>query len=238
MIEGFPIKDSWSKVTIADYMRIYELQNSKLNILEKQVKILAVLANVPDKNFNELPIAAIGKLFAPLQFLSTVPKAELKQVYEIGNRKYKLVKDAKDLTTGQMIDLLHYTKERDEESLISNLHLILTTVLLPCKQIRLYTGAKVKDPKTEKYLETSYEETALNFLENMNIEDALSISLFFCRVSTISSLAIKTYLEQETRQSLKSLLKSSNNPTILAELISRQSGSGLLPLTGLRMVTH
>ena len=157
-----------------------------------------------------------------LDFLETEPKADIQDYYTIGGIKYKLIKEVKDITVDRFNDLSSYIK--DKNLLMDNLHLSMTTLLIPVKQGK-------KKEKLEKYLESPLEFTAENIWNNMRIVDAMGIQLFFCLLCNFFSETTRIYLEEETKLKLNSVLKTlkpmESNPKIKIpmETIRQKIGS-------------
>jgi hypothetical protein len=206
-LQELKIKDSWDRVTISDFMMIEEInQDANLNSLEKMIKILSVLSGVNDSFFNKFLVTDLTQLFEKVDFLKTPPNAQLKDFYVIGGKKYKFIKRYADLSTGQHIDLDHFTKDRT--GIIDNLHTICAIFLLPVVEKKLLQRAVEKlglkkYRNTENYMETPLQETSENIFNHMLYGDANAISLFFCVVGQLYTANIRDYLAQMTKSQLQ-----------------------------------
>jgi len=239
------IKTGWEQVTIEDFMQITSaINDSSVNELEKKIHILAVLAGVEESAFNDYPISEVHKLFKQIDWIYTEPKGNIQDYYIIGERKYKLIKQVKDLNAAQFIDLSSYTK--DPDLVLENIDKICAVLLLPVKSIPLKKrllnkvisgiknkkfqshlrkqGIKVFTEPTETYMETPIQETEENIFNRMMISDALGISVFFCLLSNSFINHIQACLESETMKQLKlisPMLKTAQEKSMMAKILEK-----------------
>lgn len=213
---------SWEGVTLNKYFEIKEtLDDRKLTDLDRDLRLVAILCNVPLEALSPIPVTNLKTLFNKLKFLQEEPKAEIKDLYEIDGKVYRLVKRVDDITAGQFIDLSNYT--RDPNLVIDNIHLIVATLLLPTKLLKvghrlsnnLITFAQSK-PGGRKYLRkrkinhhlpdmvpydgTRAYELAEVILEGMPVTDAMGIAAFFYQLFAAFSQTILLYLGSEANQ--------------------------------------
>lgn len=230
------LKKSWQAVTVKEYLLYKDiLDDPNISDFEKCVDVCVLFSDKSKDELLPLPVGSVRTMFDALDFLTEVPKVELKEFYSIGRTKYRLISNIKDLTAGQFIDLVHHTK--DESKIIYNVAEICSIFLMPIIE---YKGAKTTDKiKTEKYLETPAEETIENLIENMLITEALSISNFFIALSYLYTGSTKLYLEETSLQTKKQALKILRENTLtqketkkvksLVENGSTKNGVGLQP---------
>lgn len=211
-LSNLKIKDSWDQITISDFMMIQDITtNAKHNALEKMLKTLGVLAGVSDEFFNKFLIPDLTEFAKKADFLKTLPETPLKQYYTIGGKRYKLIGKFSDLTTGQFIDLNHFSKD----GVLDNLHIIISIFLHPViektrtqKLVEKLGLKKYRD--VENYMETSLELTSQNVYSNMLYQDANAISLFFCVVGQAFTAISMDYLKSQKNQKLQLVSKMLN----------------------------
>jgi hypothetical protein len=204
MIE-ITLKTSWETVSIKDYMAYTMiLEDKNTSEFEKTLDILGLMCGMSRENLMPMPARDIMPLFSKLTFLSEKPKSDVKEFYDIGGIKYKLISDVRQMTAGQFIDLSHYTK--DPNLIIDNLHLICATLMLPVKQ---YRGKKFMDKiETERYLETPIAVTSENLYENMPIQEAIGISNFFTCLYSLFTEIMRLYSKEMSQKRLKLALET------------------------------
>ena len=220
------IKKSWNEVSISmyhDYLDI--LDDPNFNDFDKRIRILELFTGVENGYFDNQKPKDVQHLFDSLNFLLETPNSELKDYYIIGNKKYKLIKQVSELTAGQFVDLENANQK--PETRLDNLHISLSAVLLPCKELtniqKLANKSGLKTfPRLEKYCETPLKETQENIYKNCSIADAFAISVFFCTLFKAFTNCIQLYLaimsKNKLAQALKKLRKISNDPKIPQDL--------------------
>jgi hypothetical protein len=229
-IKGKNIKDCWKEITISDYFQMQDiLENKNMNALEKQLKILMLISDITEDDLDQMTIIDSDLYLDVLKFMKEEVKGNVKDEYIIKGKKYKLVKDLKTLSAGQFIDLEHFVKENEDNLKLPE---IISTLLLPVQ-----TTKKMliwKEERIEKYMETDREVTINHIIENMNIEDAMGIMVFFYLLSIVSTWTIQSYLALELNERKKSVLKTLNKKKILNNQEKKvigllNDGTGLQP---------
>lgn len=198
------IINSFEKISISDYLELYEIIiQENVNPLEKELQILSMLSGKPVDFFNHLEMETVGKLLDQIKWVYMSPNASVQDEYTLMNgKKVKFIRDLNKLTVGQMIDLMTYKKEeKTEADKLKNLGNVLTAICLPIKKNK--RGKEV----TEKYLETPKDILAEEYMNQMKIEDACGISLFFFLMFGLFSTIGKEFLLMDSQMKLKSALK-------------------------------
>jgi hypothetical protein len=231
------IKKSWSEITVSDFFEIRAIQtNEKIHEFDKRIKLLAFLSGKEDHYFDSFPLREVTDLYNTLTFIDQKPSALLKEYYQIGKVKYQLIPRIENLTYGQLMDLNLYNKNIDLD--LDNIHRTLSVVLMPVKPLTtadiIYNAIYRCTPKklreglnmtfregiTEKYMESPIEKTMNNIYDNLSIESAMSIGLFFCLVEKSYSICTLYYLEQECKEKLRlALMKLKENPEKMKEVL-------------------
>lgn len=225
------IKKSWKEVTVKEFFLLAEIEKSKtLSVVEKKINILSVLSDKPTSEWKKEKYDDIQKIFeTDLSFIKTQIGAELQDYYFVNGKKYKLIRQISDLQADQFIDLLGYTEGKD--NVLDSLHLILTVFLMPIKELtpkqRIYNnlysritrfkiGKKLADTFNWKYNEgipETYKETDVNITSEeiynyMPIEQARSITVFFCVLKSAFWIYMVLFLEEKKMKTLQSALKN------------------------------
>jgi hypothetical protein len=194
------VKDSWTKVTVEEFLILEELEKDReISVLDRQIKTISLLTDSTEESIRRLTLIEIQEKYdKDFNFLNTPIRADLKDYYHIGNRKYKLIRDINQLTIGQYGDFDKLVEDR--ERVMEKIHLILTVFLIPCKSKTLIQkiiekAGLYKWPETEEYLDTPSKITSEEIYYRMMVSDAMSICLFFCAVERTYSSLTEIYLQ-------------------------------------------
>ena len=166
---NFNIPENWNELNLGRYMRIMKVLQSKekLHEIEKIVRILNCISDIPKKELYGLDLKSIGKLGKHLtKFLGTEPNEELKHFIKIEGVEYGFHPKLVDMSLGEFVDLETYMNNIND-----NLHLILSILYRP-----------VTAKKNEKYRIEDYEpnrESADLFKKHLTVDDFNGASVFF-----------------------------------------------------------
>jgi hypothetical protein len=187
----YEIPSHWDELNLSRYMRIMKVLKDKEEIhdVEKVIRILNCLTDVPKKELYSLDIKSIGKLNSHLtKFLETLPNDEIKHFIEVEDKEYGFHPCLKDMTLGEFVDLETYMKDIDQ-----NLHNILSV---------LYRPVISKDNKG-KYRIEDYEpneERANLFKKHLTVDDFNGASVFFYNLGMeLSSNSLKSLIVDQKK---------------------------------------
>ena len=170
----FNIPKSWDELNLGSYIKVMKVLKSKEKIheIEKIIRILNSITDIPKRDLYGLDAKSIGKLGVHLTaFLESVPTQELKHFIEIEGVEYGFHPKLVDMSLGEFVDLETYV-----ENLEDNLHLILSILYRP-------VTAKKKD----KYRIEEYKpnrERAELFKKHLTVGDFNGASVFFYDLGT------------------------------------------------------
>jgi len=173
---SFNIPESFDELNLGRYMRLMKvLKNdfeNKVSDIEKVIRILNCITDIPKKDLYGLDLKSIGKLGLHLtKFLETVPNDELKHFIEVEGVEYGFHPKLVDMTLGEFVDLETYIENLEE-----NLHKILSILYRP-----------VTAKKDDKYRIEDYEpneDRAELFKKHLKVEDFNGASVFFYDLGT------------------------------------------------------
>ena len=156
--------DSYRKLSIAKYDEIKKIMEKDIDDIDKQVELIACLADMDIDKVYSLPLTKYEELVEKITFLLELPKPKnnLPNKLSIGDRNYRIMKNVENMTTGQFIDLLTYMKND------MGIAYILTTIIIP-------EGCEYNDGKY------NIDDLQKDIYNNLNIEDAISIAFFLHR---------------------------------------------------------
>ena len=112
--------NSWLDASIADYEKIMEIGTDKtLSEAEKDIALIAYLAEVPEEEIWDLPIEEVRKLREKLLWISTnynYPKKEFNyKKIKIGDTTCKILTDLQKMTYAQFVDFQTYIKDMEHK---------------------------------------------------------------------------------------------------------------------------
>lgn len=189
----FNIPKTWNELNLGRYIRIMKVLRSeeKIRELEKVIRILNCITDIPKKDLYGLDMKSIGKLGTHLtRFLESVPDDELKHFIEVEGVEYGFHPKLVDMTLGEFVDL-----ETFVENLEDNLHLILSILYRP-----------VTEKKDDKYRIEDYKpdrERAELFKKHLTVGDFYGASVFFYDLDRELKISSKTSLIQELKNKKK-----------------------------------
>lgn len=163
-MEGENIIDSYRRLPVGKYRDIRNVcRDESLDDLDRQVKIIAILADMDEDDVLNLPIQQYAEMAAKSRFLEdmeTTDANSISKVYYVGGFELVPVTDHRRITAAQYIDFQEYAKAGDE-----NLVEILSCLLIP-KGMAYNRGYDVIDVQNA-------------IRQDMSVSDALTLTAFF-----------------------------------------------------------
>jgi hypothetical protein len=183
------IPKSYKDISIRQYVEWQQANNSTLNKIELIISSIAILTKSSYEDVENFPISDLNKLNKELAWTSTneLPSELLKDTFTIGGKQIKFTLDATKLKGGQLASVLTKLKNSKESNLhnFEILHELLSSV--SCE-----VGKEKLKP------EPSYYSEMANVIYNeLSIEDAYPLGVFFCEVSKNLQQGIQEYLQEE-----------------------------------------
>jgi hypothetical protein len=182
----------YSDLTIKQFLNCKLISEMQTDPIDRNVRLLA---EVSGKTVDEVESLPLTELKAKLKYLANIEDlgevGKVKMKFKVKGKSFKVIWKTQELTSGQYIDVSHFTKEPDK--IIYNIHNILAAISVPMKYGLIqqkYDGAKHKDIADLLY-------------NHMTIAQAYPIMLFFCRYYEELDSNILTYLVEEGKKALK-----------------------------------
>jgi len=182
----------YSDLTIKQFLNCKLISEMQTDPIDRNVRLLA---EVSGKTVDEIESLPLTELKAKLKYLANIEDlgevGKVRMNFKVKGKSFKVIWKTQELTSGQYIDVSHFTKEPDK--IIYNIHNILAAISVPMKYGLIqqkYDGAKHKDIADLLY-------------NHMTIAQAYPIMLFFCKYYEELDSNILTYLVEEGKKALK-----------------------------------
>ena len=187
----------WSEITIAQFIEITNILNdNKDNNIQAMIFIMACLSGKSNQEIEAIEIDRFTGYTKDLAFLNQDKfKDQIINSFEIDGIKYIPKYKFNKLTAGQFIDIHSLAAD------INNIHKLLAVVCMP-------KGAE-------------HEDVAEIFYNNLTMDKAYPIFLFFCVVLEIYLKATKDYLERLIKKEKKELSKMARKAKTPSTIVGR-----------------
>jgi len=156
---------------------------------EYELRVLAVALGLSIERVRSIPSKQTFNLkerMAKIEFEPQKMRGDIK----VGKVWYKVDWNLTDITAGQYIDLSAFAVSE------ANIHKSLACLLRPCKFYKWFPS---------KYSGAKHPAISEHLLDNMTIEQARPLMVFFCTLLQESVEATQTYLESQMKE-LETLL--------------------------------
>lgn len=173
----------WSKLTLGQYLQMYDIEQSKnLNDLEKQVKMLCLIENKEESDYDHMKyVLFLERVKSVTDELKNVPEFKAVDYIEVNGNRYKFVHEINEITAGQFIDFNHFSGD------IMNLNKTAAVFFLGMKGERVCAYGEIPHSKVaEDLLDAKF----------VDIQGCL---LFFYHVTITYILSMQTYSEEEMK---------------------------------------
>ena len=200
------VPTSWAEVSVRQFIELAKVKDLGFDELDTQLRILSILTGVEDDEFLKFDHAELKKVIQITDFIND-QKVEkpTKFKFKIKGQRFDFEYDASKLSAGEYIDIQNYIKNNPNE----NLHKIIAIYLKPVN----FFGFKIKScydvNKKGKYIQTleSRAITADLVLDNIMMDQVLSMNGFFLNRWDKLIKATELYLEKLNKKAMKNLEK-------------------------------
>ena len=170
---------TYKDVSILQFQRLHSaILHHKENIYEIGMEILDIFEGVPATESRNWKVKEFDKRLAKYAFLNTeLPSDKWVKSFELGGINYTVHQTPDKWNVGQFVSMSNLTKDKDK--VIDNLHIIVAVM---CTD----DDAHVID-------------RSRHFQENLSVEVAYPIALFFCAVMLKLPTNIQHSLKQAGR---------------------------------------
>ena len=177
----------WDKLSVGQFITLYDIDaSSNLNLIEKQQKMLAVIDNKNEDDYDDYKYRDLMREYGEkLSFFNSIPETKPVDYLQVGENRYKFCYELHEITAGQYIDITSFSGE------IMQINKIAACFFLPME------GDKYKGYGVVPHDVVAEDLLAANFLE------VYGCMLFFCQLfnelisSTITSSIKNTDLAEK-----------------------------------------
>ena len=171
--------NNYKDLTLEKFIELHELDVYGMEEIDIQSNIIAILADMDVDEVLDLPIAQYRKLAQQTAFMQTAPKVTPRKITKvvIDGKEFKVLDKVENMTTGQYIDYQTYISKGE----VTMLPYILSCLIIP---------------KDEKYGDSD----TIEYMKQMSVEEALTISNFFMNKSRSLTRSTLRYLEWQMKR--------------------------------------
>ena len=205
------VPESWQDITLQDYLKFYKAMKPYDGAEEYSTKIVEIaayyLCNVDAQTLNKLPMETfneIGKSIIDL--IQSGKKQELVKSFVLGDIKYGFITNLDQMTYGEYVDLVTYSKDVYENAAL------LCSIL--------YRPILEEDKgqyKIQDYKGTNENQIEL-FYQKLTMDIVFGALGFFLNLQTDLSTSTLTYTIQEMKKMME------ETPTSTAAQILAENG--------------
>jgi hypothetical protein len=147
-------------------MDIHQILSGDKNSISQIVDIISVLSDCPLDILYQANLDDLNKI--DISWINNKVEKDIQKIIEIDGIKYGAVKDMKELSLGEYIDLDSYSNKMND-----NLHRVTAILMRPIlkQEGELYI--------IEKYDNKNVEDRANLFMNKMNVAQLISLTDFF-----------------------------------------------------------
>jgi hypothetical protein len=190
-IEGnsYDLPTAWSDCNIKQYVAIQNILATDESDMKKLIMVIAALTDCPMDVLYNVSVDDIGKL--DISWMAKDIKSKTEKIIEIDGKKYGVIKDMKNLTLGEYVDLDHFIKDA-----VNNMHKICAVLMRPVisQDGELYI--------IEKY-DGKIDERANIFFNKMNVVQLHALTSFFMDFASGYLRSTSPSLQQLAKKSKK-----------------------------------
>lgn len=170
--------NKWSDVSIKKWKEIQSIARNDKPYDENIYEYIAVCADIPLEEVMTQPYEKTLEMAKNIQFIHKAPQpAMIRRWYFLEGGRYRTLMNPMNMTTAQYIDFQTYGKDTDK-----NLKEVLSIFLIP---------------EGKKYGEYDITAAQKDIEENISIEEALGLAVFFI---TLFKLLIRQILRRYRRE--------------------------------------
>ena len=205
------VPENWQDVTLQQYLKFYKAMKPYEGSEDYSTKIIEIaayyLCNIDAETLNKLPIDIFNEISkALMELILSGKKQELVKSFVIGDTKYGFITNLDQMTYGEYVDLVTYSKDVYE-----NAALICSILYRP-----------ILDEDKTTYRIQEYKGTNENqidlFYQKLTMDVIFGALSFFLRLQTDLSNSTLTYMTETMMKMME------ETPTSTAAQILEENG--------------
>jgi hypothetical protein len=205
------IPENWNDVSIQQYLKFYNAMKPYDGADDYSTKIIEVaayyLCNIDAETLNKLPIDTFNEIASSIMnLILSGKKQELVKSFVLGDVKYGFITNLDQMTYGEYVDLVTYSKDSYE-----NAALLCSILYRPILEENKETY------KVEEYKGTNENQIQL-FYQKLTMDVVFGALGFFLNLQADLSNSTLTYTIQEMTKMME------ETPTSTAAQILAESG--------------
>ena len=171
---------SFAELKVGQLVEINKLKDMETGI-RKRVRLAEALTRLDYEVLIKMPMSALLEIEQACMFVFDEPQVKpIKTSYLIDSLYYEPIRDLSKATAGQYIDAKTII---NNGNVVNDIHRLIACFLIP---------------RGKKYSVDVYEETCNAVYNDMSVEDAYSLQVFFCKVFNLLTSDFQTYTVMET----------------------------------------
>ena len=190
------VPESWQDITLQDYLKFYKAMKPYDGAEEYTTKIVEVaayyLCNIDAQTLNKLPMDTFNEIAKSIiDLIQSGKKQELVKSFVLGDTKYGFITNLDQMTYGEYVDLVTYSKDVYENAAL------LCSIL--------YRPILEEDKgqyKIQEYKGTNESQIEL-FYQKLTMDIVFGALGFFLNLQTDLSTSTLTYTIQEMKKILE-----------------------------------
>lgn len=203
---------NWNEISVNTFKKLQEIQfnqEDELEVLDANVRILALLCDVDEDVIGDLTKSEFRRLLNQTAFLKEMPKANINDKYVVNGNKYNVHLKLQEMSISQYIDFQTFCKEKEK-----NIAEIIACFLIP---------------KGKKYGDGYNIGDVVNDIgEYMSIVDAYSIMFFFTLLFQSLTKAMLSYSIKQMKKGMKKMSNEEEKQKIREAITSIQTVKNLV----------
>ena len=186
-VKEFKLISSWSDVDYSTWLKLIDFQEG--NKTEESLETIAALSNIPKDLIKQLELSDVVAIMNKVAELQQEQDTVLKNIIEIGGKRYGFHPDLDSITLGEWSDIELYIKKDIEK----NLPEVMAILYRPI----------VEETDTGKYTIEAYDGNIVIRAEEMKkmiSEQVQSALVFFYNFAKALSKILKSYSIQKLKE--------------------------------------
>lgn len=183
----YEMPSSFKELTLGKFIEVNQI--FKEDEYDKNIEMVSIISGIQKDILLDLPYSEFIKLSNECDFIKNEIDKKPEYIVEIDNTKYGMQFDFSKMSTGEYLDIDHFSKG----NYIDNLHILMAIIYRP-----ILNGEGL-EYEIENYTSRTLQSRANLFYEKMPAQFAISASVFFCLIGIFSLETIQVSSEKQIK---------------------------------------